>query len=137
MVGHWRVLVGTSRHCLGLLGNIGHQWGPVGPMGRRGIQWGQWATVGSSGQQWTTVDNSAYSCQTLNMLNPQLVTGEHGLFGDHESEDIPTIFFNFKNSVNFRVSACSKISSTLLYITEDTIGGLSCDITEKNFICYY
>ena len=71
------------------------------------------------------------------MLYLQLVAGEHGLFGDHESEDIPTIFFNFKNSVNFRVSACSKISSTLLYITEDTSGGLSCDITEKNFICYY
>ena len=134
------MLVGTSWHCLGLLGNIGHQWG----------QWVAGGSCGGNGQQWAPVDNSGhllvppicaycatYSCQTLNMLNPQLVTGEHGLFRDHESEDIPTIFFNFKNSVNFRVSACSKISSTLLYITEDTIGGLSCDITEKNFICYY
>ena len=25
------------------------------------------------------------------MLNPQFVAGEHGLFGGHESEDIPTI----------------------------------------------
>ena len=35
------------------------------------------------------------------MVNPQLVAGEHGLFGDHESEDIQTILFimfglNFK-----------------------------------------
>ena len=119
-------------------------------MGTSGANGDPVGAMGNSGHQWTTVDNSGhllvppicaycatYSCQTLNMLNPQLVTGEHGLFGDHESEDIPTIFFNFKNSVNFRVSACSKISSTLLYITEDTIGGLTCDITEKNFICYY
>ena len=26
------------------------------------------------------------------MLNPQLVAGKHGFFGDHESEDIRTIF---------------------------------------------
>ena len=26
------------------------------------------------------------------MLIPQFVAGEHGLFGGHESEDIPTIF---------------------------------------------
>ena len=35
------------------------------------------------------------------MVNPQLVLGEHGLFGGHESEDIQTILFimfglNFK-----------------------------------------
>ena len=26
------------------------------------------------------------------MLNPQFVAGEHGLFGDHKSEDIQTFF---------------------------------------------
>ena len=30
--------------------------------------------------------------ETLTMLNPQLVAGKHGFFGDHESEDIRTIF---------------------------------------------
>ena len=30
--------------------------------------------------------------ETLTMLNPQLVAGKHGFFGDHESKDIPTIF---------------------------------------------
>ena len=31
------------------------------------------------------------SWETLTMLNPQFVAGEHGLFGGHESEDIRTI----------------------------------------------
>ena len=30
--------------------------------------------------------------ETLTMLNPQLVAGEHGLFGGHESKEIQTIF---------------------------------------------
>ena len=33
--------------------------------------------------------------ETLTMLNPQLVAGEHGLFGGHESKEIQTIFFKF------------------------------------------
>ena len=32
------------------------------------------------------------SRKKLSMLNPQLVAGEHGLFGGNESEDIRTIF---------------------------------------------
>ena len=34
----------------------------------------------------------AGSWETLTMLNPQFVAGEHGLFGGHESKDIQTIF---------------------------------------------
>ena len=29
----------------------------------------------------------------LTMLIPQFIAGEHGLFGDHESEDIRSILF--------------------------------------------
>ena len=32
------------------------------------------------------------SWEPLVMLNPQFVAGEHGLFGDHKSEDIRTFF---------------------------------------------
>ena len=37
-------------------------------------------------------DCATCSSETLNMLNPQIEAGEHGLFGGHESEDIRTIF---------------------------------------------
>ena len=30
--------------------------------------------------------------ETLTMLNPQLIAGEHGLFGGHESKAIQTFF---------------------------------------------
>ena len=33
------------------------------------------------------------------MLNPQFVAGEHGLFGGHKSEDIPTFFFGGERSL--------------------------------------
>ena len=32
--------------------------------------------------------------QLVTMLTPQLVNGEHGLFGGHESEDIRTFFLS-------------------------------------------
>ena len=38
-----------------------------------------WLELVSAGRRWAP-------------LNPHLVAGEHGLFGDHESEDIRTIF---------------------------------------------
>ena len=58
-------LVGTSRHWLALVGTCWHQ----DHGGRLGETRG-----------------------ALIILNPQLVAGKHGFFGNHESEDIQTIF---------------------------------------------
>ena len=33
--------------------------------------------------------------ETLTMLNPQLIAGEHGLFGGHESKAIQTFLMGF------------------------------------------
>ena len=46
------------------------------------------------------------------MLNPHFVAGEHGLFGGHESKDIPTIFSSFSKYKIVRTK-CSSLYTML------------------------
>ena len=77
---HWSALVVTGR------------WGSR----ERGSLW---ETEGDWGPNTTNIFANCATCswETLTMLSPQLVAGEHGLFGamstSHESEDIQIIFF--------------------------------------------
>ena len=62
------------------------------------------------------------SWETLTMLNPQFVAGEHGLFGGHESKDIQTIFLRENE---FPVEMClsqliTEIKSISLYYHSTT-----------------
>ena len=70
--------------CWALLGATGRRWAPQVAAGRR------WALLGNAGH--ICANFATCSWEPLTMLNPQFVAGEHGLFGGHESEDIPTIF---------------------------------------------
>ena len=49
----------------------------------------------------------------LTMLIPQFIAGEHGLFGDHESEDIRSILFWEKLLLNVG----AKVELHIMYIT--------------------
>ena len=73
----------------------GQEWGLVT---RRSL-WGSHKVTrghrgGIGGQLLSTIFANCTTCswKTLTMLNPQLVVGKHGFFGDHLSKDIRTIF---------------------------------------------
>ena len=50
------------------------------------------------------------------MVNPQLVAGEHGLFGDHESEDIQTILFIMFGLSNILQKYCQHLVNKSLTV---------------------
>ena len=60
-----------------------------------GETWGDRGRPGETrGPTLPTIFANCATCswEPLTMLNPQLVAGKHSFFGDHESEDIRTIF---------------------------------------------
>ena len=68
-------LVDAAEHCLPPLGAAGSCWMLLGAAGH------------------ICANFATFSLEPLTMLNPQVVAGEHGLFGGHKSEDIRTFFY--------------------------------------------